>query len=204
MKSFLLVCLTGLSCGFAPAAEREAKLTPKILYTQAITHVPPAWATGIVYDLRDVNWTHGSAQILRKLFIETHPLSVVLLRSTSDPAWFTALADRSHRVILVSPIGTSSVSDVSVVVTTDEVSSAVQAIETGADLASLALPEIAKRRFDEAALVRRHSGTNDPASALNGPVEAETDDAAPVAPTPDLMLQRAVQILQGLEALGRS
>jgi len=201
MKSFLLVCLTALSCVFAPAAEREAKLTPKILYTQEITHVPPAWATGIVYDLRDVTWTNGSPQNVRKLFTETHPLSVVLLRSTSDPAWFAALADRSHRVILVSPIGTSPISDVSVAVTTDEVSAAIQAIETGVDLASLALPEIAKRRFDEAALVRRHSGKNDPASSLNGPVET---NEAPVPPTPDLMLQRAVQILQGLEALGRS
>lgn len=199
--SFLVIALA-LPALFTAASSPEEELAEGIFYTQDVTRDPPPSTTGMVYDLRDSVWTDDNPRHFQALFAESHPLSVVLLRSTAPAEWFNALADRSHRVILVTPISPHRAPDVAVPVTPDEVSAALHEIASGTDIASLALPEIAKRRFDEAVLVSRHRGSNDSVPSPDEPVESESLEANS-PPIPDLMLQRAVQILQGLEALGR-
>ena len=189
-----------LSVHAAPASD-VAAISDWIYRTADVTSELPPPAEGMVYDLRASEWSPELQRHIDLISADTRPLAVVLLRASSDPRWFDSWSHRSHRVILLAPLGTSPAPDISVPVTAEEVSTALEAINSGVDLASLASPAIAKRRFDEAALVRHHNGET-PTRSDEEEADAEADAEAPIPP--DLMLQRAVQILQGLHALGRS
>ena len=210
MKRFFFALAFGLGLGRAAPSDQPAPLAPGIIYAQDFSVSDPPETQGIVYDFRTTPPEPEGIARASQLTSDSAPLSVVLLGTDITPETAAAFAARSHRVILLAPIGSDANPDVAVPVTPAEVSAAVEAIRSGADLANQASPEIAKRRFDEATLVRRHHGTADPertppTPAAPSPVVAETEDpeATVSPPHPDLMLQRAVQILQGLHALGR-
>ncbi len=177
-----------------------SELAESVYYSRDLASPPPPPAIGMVYDLRTTPWSSDQTRAVKLISAETRPLAAVLLRSDSDQGWFDALAQRSHRVILLAPIGTTPAPDVAIPVTATEVATALAAITSGMDLYTLATPAITKRRFDEAELVRRHQGDH----AAPPDATDEGSSAVPAdTPPPDLMLQRAVQILQGLSALGR-
>lgn len=205
MKFCFLAILTPLLLLAEAPAPLATELAQGLFYTRDIAPTPPPAAQGIVYDLRAVTWDEHYRSSVDQISAPGRPLAVVLLCADQETGWLNALAQRSHRVITLAPIGANFSPDVAVPVTAAEVSSALAAIRDGADLAELASPEIAKRRFDEAALVRRHNG----APPTPPPADEIADDHEPTPPsaaniTPDLMLQRAGQILQGLKALGRN
>ena len=210
MKRFLFALVFGLGLGRAESSDQPTILAPGIIYTQDLAVSAPPETHGIVYDFRTTPPEPERVASASQLNSDSAPLSVVLLGPDIAPETALAFAARSPRVILLAPIGSGANPDVTVPVTPAEVSAAVEAIRSGADLANQASPEIAKRRFDEATLVRRHHGATDPertpsAPAASPPAPGESAEAEPAAPPvpPDLMLQRAVQILQGLHALGR-
>jgi hypothetical protein len=211
MKRLFIALVIGLSWARADSLDAPEALAPGIVYTQKLALTPPAEIFGIVYDLRELDPPPELPALAAHLSQPSAPLSVVLLNANTDPTVIDAFTNRSHRVIVLSPIGSRTAPDVLVPVTAEEIATALDAIRSGADLASLASPEIAKSRFDEASLVRRHNGTEEPVptrSADSAPSTVQADDETAgdeTSPTPpDLMLQRAVQILQGLRALGRS
>jgi hypothetical protein len=205
MKFLILAILAPLLMVAEEQATLATELAPGLFYTREIAPTPPPAAHGVVYDFRDTDWDESFRSSLDEISAYNRPLAVVLLRTDPAAGWLDALAGRSHRVITLAPIGAPSSPDVAVPATTAEVASALAAIRGGADLADLASPEIAKRRFDEAALVRRHNGaapSDPPAAAADNDDETTSPSEAEI--TPDLMLQRALQILQGLNALGRN
>ena len=203
MRMFLLVLSLSLTAASAQNTNEPSVLADGIFYTQDLSLSPPLAAQGMVYDLRQATPLPAKLAAATKLSETTETLSVVLLNSDAHDDWFNALAARSHQVLLLAPLGTDPLPDISVPVTTDEIAAALSAITDGADLASLASPEIAKRRFDEARLVRHHNGEEEPPVESYETPDEEPAEDNPASLPPDLMLQRAVQILSGLNALGR-
>lgn len=83
---------------------------------------------------------------------------------------------------------------------------AYDAFTAGTPLASLIQENTAKRRFDEAEMLRRQ-GAGEPLEGEDGdeiPATKPPDPSAPAAPPPlfDATLQRAVQLHRGLNAFG--
>ena len=132
----------------------------------------------------------------------THP-TIILLAGEDVPAWLTLLDGRSPPVLLLGPKGTAAGLDLEIVVSAEQLGQVVAAIDDGADVAVLAQPIVAKRRFDEAALVRIHNGEEDTNDSEDAPADDETDKKPVQATLSDPMLERAVQVLLGLRVLGR-
>lgn len=74
-------------------------------------------------------------------------------------------------------------------------------LDEGADLDSLVSPAVAKSRYDEASLVRDFD--QGLPRQLSGRSGGPDEGSEPAEPAVDLDLQRAVQIFQALQALGR-
>ncbi|WP_221032985.1 hypothetical protein [Actomonas aquatica] len=188
---------------FATAAPTE--LATGLFYARGadITQVDPD--TAAVLDLR---LTPAPASAPAWATTTDQAPKVVLLAGPASTAWANLLTDRAPRVLLLGPTTEpTSAFDLHVAVLPDEISASIAAIETdGADLTALALPTVAKRRFDEAALLRHHNG-DDEDEAEDSPAEtaeeAETETTTDGSATPtDPMLERAAQVLLGLQALG--
>ena len=164
--------------------------------TTAITDVAPANA---VVDLRFV-----PPPALPPPWVKTAAQPVIVLLAGEDvPAWLALLEGRSAPVLLLGPTGTGPGLDLEVSVPAEPLGQVVAAIDAGTDVVALSQPVVAKRRFDEAALVRHHNGDEDETDAAASS-DDENDDVEPSAPPlRDPMLERAVQVIQGLRALGR-
>lgn len=210
-----LVLLTG--CWLQPVnAGEPVVLTARIHYAQA---TPAAFGThstsaAQILDLRGQTVPADLAAWARA----PGPLRLVLLDASATAAAADALAHRAGNVLTLSPTAAAIPGDLTVGVTPAEVSASVAAIAAGADIKVLALPTIEKRRFDESALVRRRHGDDEtsgpapepadpeapapPAAADPDPTNTDTTKPPP-APPNDPMLRRAVEVIQGLQALGR-
>lgn len=131
---------------------------------------------------------------------------VVLLAGATASTWGADLESRPARMLLMSPADQADGADLQVSVSAAANEAAVAAINDGYDVSLLALPVVAKRRFDESALVRHHNGddaeSTEPAPTEDTTVEVAEPETPAAAPT-DPMLERAVQVLQGLAALQR-
>ncbi len=134
----------------------------------------------------------------------TGPTCIVMVDGEHAATWAQRLTARAANILLLAPTDAGTVADLTVSIGPAGVQRAVTAIEAGADLPTLAVPAIEKQRFDEASLIRRRQGDNTEAPnatpATTAPDETDRDAEPPVS---DPMLQRAVQVLQGLRVLGR-
>ncbi len=131
---------------------------------------------------------------------------VVLLAGPSAASWIERLAARAPTLLLLAPADAGLASDLTVAVSAAEVREAVDAIAAGTDLVALTRPPVDKERFDESALVRHHNGdlpADSADSAEDVPDDAPDETPAKATTPTDPMLQRAVQVLLGLKALGR-
>ncbi len=131
---------------------------------------------------------------------------VVLLAGDSARAWAERLTNRAPRVLLLVPVHSPASGDLTIPVSPAAVAGAVAAIDGGVDVPALARPPVEKRRFDESALVRHHNGDSSVLDEVinEARTEADADEAAAGdAPLADPMLQRAVQVIRGLRALGK-
>lgn len=225
--SRLLACAAlALVVRFAAATEAPGEgleLAPGVRYLAptAVPAAPPNGSEGLVLDLR-LPAAEGFESLAARLKIwvaATGPVRIVLLSAQTAPAWSAALERRAANVLTLAPSGVDPAPDITVDLAADQVEILARlATAGGADLARLALPPVEKRRFDEAALVQRHQGTNSERnrtapSAPPPEAPAEPESAAgpevpstaetPPAPTSDPMLMRAVQVAQGLRALRR-
>jgi hypothetical protein len=184
----------------AAAAVRD--LQPDLAYVPlaelATANLPADRAR--ILDARASSTAEPSAELTTSLAAPSAP--TLLLLDDQPPAWLVAtLATRPKRLLtLAARDYASPLADITVDTPRDADQAARDALAdpaTGLDV--LLSRNAAKRRFDEAALVEARSG-NGPTRRPSSPTPATTSETPP--PT-DLVLERAVQIYQGLRALGR-
>lgn len=122
----------------------------------------------------------------------------VLENAQTDPALLAVFASRGPAGMLVlAPASARLGPQISVIVSPEDDRKAYDALEKGADVRTLLSDYPDKPRIDEAYLEKEHIADSDAP-------EVPTDKPLPARPTVDAMLQRAVQLHQGLLALKRT
>ena len=164
-----------------------------------IAPLMPWPSTACVVDARGIDPPPKDSPLFAWLQTASAPRVILLDRATGQQ-WIEVSESFDTRVITLAPHNAAFTADISMDLPVDANADAVTAIANGASLIELALPEVAKRRFDEARLVRRHNG-DDAEDDTELPETENSDDATPPAPT-DPLLVRATQILLGLQVLG--
>jgi hypothetical protein len=184
----------------AAAEPIEAQIDETIVYLRNTPASPPP-ALAAVLDLRQSDL----GEKLPSAWLQPGPLRVFLLDAAALRQVAALLEQRrpANLIFLTAGSLAQPESDVSVPMTTSEITTAIAAIADGADVALLADPPVKKRRFDEASLVRRHQGESrqrhsDENDGSSEPSSEDDDNALPADP----MLERAVQLIRGLRALG--
>ena len=172
----------------------------------------------LVIDLRQAQLA-GLAGTERFRGLLTAPgIRFVLVSEATAPAVISLLDTRGPMVLTLG--GTEAPpTDIRVTVSAREDRRAYDALDQGVSLADLANPPLVKTRRDEASIVRaRRNGTRPadatppgegtnpppppaPAGAPPGAANPAADSLAP--PPVDLVLQRAVKLHRGLQALKR-
>ena len=199
---FLLACLLPLAALAAEPRELGPGLTLVRLHDLAEA-VPTA--TGIsILDLRYArDAAEADSAALRQHLRQAGPLRLVLYDVSPAPGLHAVLAERQANVVTLAPRGAEPAPDIAVAVEPAADRAGYDALEGGADLAVLADTNATKRRFDEAALVRARNRRNQPAAAPAGAPEAAAEGTPPPeAPVVDPLLQHAVRLARGLQALG--
>jgi hypothetical protein len=200
MRRFIaaLLCSASLSL---PLNGQGSAITTDITYVAGAeglgAAVDPAIAT--IVDLR-----HRAPDTFAATSAIEEPgtLRIILLSGEHATDWSHALATRAADVLIIGPAEADAPLDLTVNMPDDAITTALRAMAEGTLPATLALPAITKRRFDESALVQRHHG--DTIDADDSGDTAGKTDAVPAKPVvTDAMLERAVQIIQGLRALKR-
>lgn len=182
----------------APPRELLPDLTYVPLAALATAQLPADRAR--VIDARVTTTAKSAAELTAWLTDPT--ASTLVLLDDQPPAWLTAvLITRPKRLLtLAARDYASPLADITVATSRAADQAAHDALADPASGLDVLLSRNApKRRFDEVALVEARSG-NDPTRRPSPPTPETTSATSP--PT-DLVLQRAVQIYQGLRALGR-
>jgi hypothetical protein len=197
----LPLAFTALLAAALPAAE----LAPGLAYLRP-DRAPPgelhaAGHRAVVLDLRACENPLSAAWIdaLRGAAGPTQPLILALV-SPETPAHVLQPLDGLPRCIRLGRDGSPTPPDVVVKIAPEADRAALDALARGTPPAELASQKISKTRHDETTLVRARDAT----PAENS--EKDPADRSPAAEKPavlDAVLQRAVQVYQGLLALGK-
>ena len=199
---FLLACL--LPCAAAAAEPRSLGPGLTLVRFHDLSEAVPS-VTGI--SIVDLRYARGAADAkataLQQHLREAGPLRLVLYDVSPAPALQAILAGRQPNVVTLAPEGAEPPPDIAVAVEPAVDRVAYDALEGGADLAVLADTNGNKRRFDEAALVRARSRRQQPVPPPDAAQVAREKEAEEEAPPADPLLQHAVRLARGLQALGR-
>ena len=165
-----------------------------------------------VIDLRFTDALEESANVLAgriRSAAQSGATLFVLVNNATDPLLRHHLAQIKGSVRSLIFIGPVTPELAPEIVTDPDIETerkACDAIAAGTPPADLIKEELAKKRFDEAALVRSHeNGGNPHASDDNAPKKTDKTDDSDDKPAPlkDISLQRAVFLHRALLALGR-
>jgi hypothetical protein len=170
--------------------------------------VPPTSGI-VVLDLRYATLPpEGEPAALREFLGVRRPLRVVIYDQTPAADLAALLVNRDASVVTIAPAGATPTPDVAVAIEPAADRAAYDALDAGTRLAALADPASNKRRLDEAALVRARARRGEPTTPNTAPATnpADTPPASTessVATPVDRLLQHAVRVARGLQALGR-
>lgn len=200
MRRLLPLLTLAITAAWGAATPRE--LLPDLAYVPlaalATAQLPADRAR--VIDARATTTEKPAAELTAWLSNPAAPTLVLL--DNQPPAWLTAaLTTRPKRLLtLAARDYASPLADITVDTPRDADQAACAALaDPATSLDGLLSRNATKRRFDEAALFEARSGSG-PSSRPASPTPETTSETPP---STDLVLQRAVQIYQGLRALGR-
>lgn len=190
---------------------------------QLDTAVVPPPARALVIDLRQATFTAPAAvEKLKALLATDGPPRFVLVSATTPPALLALLDARAPAVLTLGAASPALSPDIAVGTTPEEDRRAYEALVKGAPLAAVVRPSVEKERYDEAAMMRDHANgvpvpdspppvdaaapapAAPPAPAAEATPGEGADKAKPAPPPVDAVLQRAMQIYQGLKALKKA
>jgi hypothetical protein len=206
------LCCLLLVLGWAPARATESapvvhELGETLTYVRLsdLNMAPPDVSGVIILDLRYAAPPEDpNLPALRPLLQSTGRLRLVLVDAAPSQALRALLNQRDARVLTMGPNGLTPAADFPVKVDPLSDRTAYDALATGMDFNVLAGENQEKERMDEAALIRaRVSGVRRPAAPPSAEPEAANPDAPPPPPR-DALLQHAIRLARGLQALGRA
>ncbi|MCF3652151.1 hypothetical protein [Synoicihabitans lomoniglobus] len=202
MKRFVAVLLGAVHL-VSLAIAQETRITADIVYVAGVEGLAATGdsARATVIDLRH---REPGALVSPATLSESGTLRIVLVGAAHAADWCTALAPRAADVLIIGPSHANAPLDLTVKMSDDAITAALQALADGMTAAELAIPAITKTRYDESALVQRHLGQ--PTEPDDATDTRASDDGAETPPSviTDPILERAVQVIQGLRALKRA
>ncbi len=203
LRALGFLLLVGLT-GSALHASSVRELAPGLVLVRVHTltePLPDVEGTEIL-DLRYVRAdAEGEPTSLRQRLQEPGPLRLVLYDNAPPEALVSLLNQRQPKVVTLAPKGAQLAPDVAVTLDRQADRAAYEALEGGTALSALVDATVSKDRFDEAALVRARSRTGD--RRTSDAATAAKDDTEAKPEPRDTLLQHAVRLARGLEALGR-
>lgn len=215
--------LLALTLTFTTSLLPAVELTPGLVYLRPGTELTPQTGSAIL-DLRAPMDDAALVPLLAAIAPGSNNAQrVVLVLMSPD----TPLGVRKHiallpRCITVGRSEPGLKTDITVTTTAEADQSAIEALATGTAPEKLLVENADKRRFDEASLIREHSGEPDPLAVAptlpNENVTGKSADPAapsssepaasapkPDAPAPvDAVLQRALHLYRGLVVLKKA
>jgi hypothetical protein len=179
---------------------RAAPLAPGLAYVRPETeNAAKSLAAGsVIIDLREVTDPTSANTLLATLAtpVPARRITLVLL-SPETPLLLRQRVATLPRCITIGRVDEALKTDISVATPPDADLASVKTLGSGSAPETLVIANTDKPRFDESTLVREHQS-----GQIEETPSAETTDA-PAKPAVDAVLQRAVQIYEGLVALGK-
>lgn len=208
-------------CALLPivaSAALQTELVPNVFYLRPNSgpgereQLAAVWR-GADFTLLDLRYFAGGDTIGTILAIEepAGATRLVLIDGTTDAEIVAVLAAGLPRVVTMGPDSPAISPDIVVKVSPEADRQAFDAASAESALRLLIGAAPKKTRYDEAAMVRDYLHGESAKEAPGEPSSPSSESSAPATVTPstatpsptDLVLQRAVQIAEGLRALGR-
>ncbi len=222
MRHLLFFALLVLG-GASAVATSQPPIGRELLRDLAYVRLDSADANPTSAQVIDARYAKNvdASDVTTAAFFSAPPSRTLVLLGSDSPAWLqTALTRRSSQVITLAATASGIEADIIVDAPLADDRGAYDLLATATDdqLTALLGRNVHKRRFDENALLRSRQGDapedsadetatteSDDNEAQTPPEPTETTEASTpsTAVPPDLVLQRAVQVYQGLRALGR-
>jgi hypothetical protein len=193
LRTVTCLLLLALGCSL-----RAAPLAPGLSYIRPDTDTTAQnlGAGSVILDLREVTDSKSADALLASLAapLPLRRITLVLVAPETPSALRRRVATLP-RCISIGRVDESLKTDITVMTAPEADLASVKSLASGSAPETLVIANANKPRFDESSLVREHqNGVSD---------EKPAGEETKAPPAVDAVLQRAVQIYQGLVALGK-